>query len=39
MAKLDLFLAIYPLYHKENSEEFDSQFQDCEILLDSWKYL
>ena len=24
---LYLFLAIYPLYHKENSEKFESQFQ------------
>ena len=39
-ANLYLFLAKYPLYHKENSEKFESKFQ-CflEIQLDSWKYL
>ena len=35
-----LFVAMYPLYYKENSDKFESQFQ-CffEIQLDSWKYL
>ena len=39
-ANLYLFLAIYPLYHEENSERFEesvSMFK--KIKLDSWKYL
>ena len=40
MANVYLFLAMYPLYPKENSEKFESQYQFFfEIQLDSWKYL
>ena len=38
MVKLYLFLAIYSLYHKVNSEKFESVSIDFEIQLDSWKY-
>ena len=37
MAKLYLFLAIYHLYHKENSGKFESVSIDFEIQLDSWE--
>ena len=39
MANFYLFLAIYPLYHEENSEKFESVSMFFEIQLDSWKYL
>ena len=38
IAKIYVFLMIYPLYHKENSEKFESVSIDFEIQPDSWKY-
>ena len=39
-ANFYLFLVIYPLNHKENSERIERQFQwFFQIQLDSWKYL